>query len=335
MKLNEKGFAFSTLLYGIFAVILVVLILIFSLYSNASNEAYYYASSAEETLNRCVEQEVELEKCYATQTTCDASAYYACIGADNNTISGKRTNLYTYLVNRKVTGNTAGLQQVSGGSLDYYFRGPDADVKNYISFSGENWRIIGISNKGIKIGLFNGEHSVKWDANGGQEWSRSSIKNYLNGEFYNSLVDKQLISEVSYDIGRFKSSTAYKKSGLKTQEKTATVDAKVGTLTPTDLVMTSLESTCTNDAIALTQGENNGARCRSWVSDYPSWLMNATETNATYPKAFRNHPGAAGMKVGDVGLSIQVVPVVYLNTGVEIIEGAGSGESGSPFILGR
>ena len=77
---NNKGFAFSTMLYGIFAVILVVLSLIFVLLKSTNDESYYYASKIEEELDECIMEEVALENCYAQSSSCDTRSYYACLG---------------------------------------------------------------------------------------------------------------------------------------------------------------------------------------------------------------------------------------------------------------
>ena len=80
IKLDDTGFAFSTMLYGVFAVILVVLSLIFMLLKSTNDESYYYASKIEEELDECVMEEVALENCFAQSSDCDTRAYYACLG---------------------------------------------------------------------------------------------------------------------------------------------------------------------------------------------------------------------------------------------------------------
>lgn len=112
--LNNKGFAFSTMLYGIFAVILVVLSLIFLLLKSINDESYYYSSKIEEELDDCILEEVALENCFVTSSSCDTRAYYACLGKvreedggmgdnptftltyDNNGGSGCSTKTITY-----------------------------------------------------------------------------------------------------------------------------------------------------------------------------------------------------------------------------------------------
>lgn len=80
ININNKGFAFSTMLYGVFAVILVILSLIFMLLKSTNDESYYYASKIEEELDQCILEEVALENCFAQSNSCDTRQYYACLG---------------------------------------------------------------------------------------------------------------------------------------------------------------------------------------------------------------------------------------------------------------
>ena len=87
MKLNNKGFAFSTMLYGTLAVITVVLYAILTISKETVDETYYYGTDIEKKLNECIQDEIEMEKCYTNNQNgeCNTASYHACLGISDNT----------------------------------------------------------------------------------------------------------------------------------------------------------------------------------------------------------------------------------------------------------
>ena len=84
MKIDNKGFAFSTMLYGLLAVMIILLMLIFGLYKGSSEEAFYYSSVTDVKLNQCVNEEIALEECYRNSNSCSVVAYHACLGIEDD-----------------------------------------------------------------------------------------------------------------------------------------------------------------------------------------------------------------------------------------------------------
>lgn len=326
MKLNNKGFAFSTLLYGILAVIIVLLMIIFTLYTSAEDKSYYYATLFEENLNRCVDQEIALENCYATSNgTCDTTAYYACMGVDDKTITGKKSNFREYLLTKLRTDGGDGLTQIDSSSLKYIYKG--STVSNYVTFSGDNWRIIGITTQGeIKIGLFKTNGSLKWDNGNSSEWSTSSLNNYLNHGFYNDLSDAYMINKRNFYIGRIDPEAGLGRAEMLTNENNATFSGYVGLPGVSDYILATKE-TCNSNII-------NSVDCESWMTGYESWLINAAPSSQS--KAIYLQVGTEGKLQSDsLGNVHNYIPVVYLSPETEIIEGGGDGSSGSPYKLGK
>ena len=81
-NINEKGFAVSTVLYGIVSIIILLLIVLLNIHSGSKNLNNNFTSTIETNLNRCVDKEVELEKCYRNGGTCNRIVYDSCISKD-------------------------------------------------------------------------------------------------------------------------------------------------------------------------------------------------------------------------------------------------------------
>ncbi|MFI3307903.1 MAG: DUF6273 domain-containing protein [Mycoplasmatota bacterium] len=84
---------------------------------------------------------------------------------------------------------------------DYRYNGPDVD--NYITFNGETWRIIGVVNGYVKIMNVEGMYVYSWNATNQNDWNTSSLNEYLNGDYYDSLSNeaKTLIQSSTYNLG--------------------------------------------------------------------------------------------------------------------------------------
>ena len=80
MKLNNKGFAISTILYGILSLIIIILMLIFANMKASKDMTHDFVDGIEENLNNCINEEVLLENCYFNTAYCDFRQYNTCIG---------------------------------------------------------------------------------------------------------------------------------------------------------------------------------------------------------------------------------------------------------------
>lgn len=93
------------------------------------------------------------------------------------------------------------LYKVSDG---YVYNGKAPN--NYILFNKELWRIIKIEFDGsIKIMRNKSIGKMSFDENGVNKWETSSLKNYLNSDYYNSLSNesKKLIKNNTVEIISF------------------------------------------------------------------------------------------------------------------------------------
>ena len=276
-------------------------------------------------MNRCVDQEIALENCYANGVgTCDTTAYYACMGVDDKTITGTKSNFKDYLLTKKKTDGSDGLTQIDTNYLKYIYKG--SSVNNYVTFSGDNWRIIGITNQGeVKIGLFKTNGALKWDNGNSSEWSTSSLNNYLNHGFYNDLSDAYMINKRNFYIGRIDPTAGLGKDEILANESNATFSGYVGLPGASDYILAAKSATCNSNII-------NNTDCGSWMTAYDSWLVNAAPSSQYKAIYFKI---SDSMKSDDLGATHNYVPVVYLSPETEIIEGGGDGTSGSPYKLGK
>lgn len=124
--------------------------------------------------------------------------------------SGNIKEMYTF--NHNETSQTAAL-------IDYrYIAG---DPNNYVMFNGELWRIIGVfivedenGNVGQNIKIIRNQNlseNMKWNDTNHNNWNNSSLKEYLNTDYYDSFDEgaKQLIISAKYYLGAIESSRDY------------------------------------------------------------------------------------------------------------------------------
>ena len=97
-----------------------------------------------------------------------------------------------------VSTNTNELYEDEHGDIRYYGKTPN----NYVSFNNELWRILGVIDGKIKIIRNESIGEYAW-ASSRNNWNNSSLKSYLNGEYYNGINEtyKKMISEETYYLG--------------------------------------------------------------------------------------------------------------------------------------
>ena len=327
---NNKGFAFSTMLYGVLAVIVVVLTLVFGVLKFTKDETFYYTSVIEETLNNCIEEEITLENCYTAGTnTCDPSTYYACLG-----IAGtpeKNGLIIAEYLKKEVVTTGDGIYQDSTDNKRYVYRGEN--VNNYISYSGLLWRIVGIEADGaVKIVYPSHTTMIEWNTDNKDEWDGSNINNYLNNEFYSTLIDTSKIVKKIWRVGRIYdigidattsiSELLFQENGTEYFINNGDL-GKIGLLNASDYVRSSLNSECSNDTL-------NSTNCKSWLSIYKSWLINSSgsleETDTSMAYSFDTK-----LVAKNVNEKFSVVPTVFLDRNSVVVSGTGS--VGDPYIL--
>lgn len=327
--LNKKGFAFSTMLYGVLSLIMIVLLLLFGVLQSSDQESEYYTSVIEKNMNKCVNEEIALENCYTLGTSfCNTASYYSCLGiVKNGEVNAVR--LSEFLKDKVVTSGN-GLYKDDAGEMIY----KGTEVNNYISFSGDVWRIIKLEADGsIKLAYPRYNKELSWDNDGSTEWSLSSLNNELNKNFYPKLQNTNVIDTRNWKIGRI-FNVAQTKEDLKEYESKAyfgiadNASSLVGLPNTSDYISASNDDLCQSDVL-------NSKNCSSWLKYLPSWTINAASTLDGDVAVYYFENDSTGTKLNKKSPSekFSVVPVIYLKSSTKIIGGDGS--SSNPFILER
>ena len=171
IKMNNKGFAVSTILYGILSLIIIILTLIFSVMKTSKDMNSGLVESLTDSMNKCAQEEANLEICYldgCSNFQKRVDEYYGCIGSTGiippppipndlgdvgNEIFDENEVSYDTGINfdepsSDTNGN--GLYYTNETTEDnkgiYYFRGNVEN--NYVKFANILWRIIRINEDG-------------------------------------------------------------------------------------------------------------------------------------------------------------------------------------------
>lgn len=86
MKLNNKAFAASTILYGVLTMFIIILMLILTTMKSSKDINQKLVEQTEHRLNDCVENEMALQQCLLTTTECIgvSKIYNSCIEENNS-----------------------------------------------------------------------------------------------------------------------------------------------------------------------------------------------------------------------------------------------------------
>lgn len=181
-------------------------------------------------------------------------------------------------------------------------------TNNYINFSGSTWRILNInSDRTITIVKNTPVVKLSFDNGGVNDFEKSSINNYLNNTYYNSLSQRDYIKPTSKCIG----------PGDNACDKKYT--SNVGLLTTDEYVQASSDEGCSISNFASCSNGN-------FLSEFDSlFTMNYSGNgvvaidNGTFVTVNPN-------------MVLNVVPVVTLKDSVKITGGSGSNDN--PYLIG-
>lgn len=350
MKLNNKGFAFSTMLYGTLALLTLVLYVVLDVSKNSYDETYFYGDEIRIKLNECIDKELYLEKCYSSgNLNCDTTLYHSCLGVSDDTTVPQGTLMAVELKNNKVTSGN-GLYQDSYNTDRYVFKGDS--VNNYLLYAGKKWRIVSVEAIGtIKLIDYSNPIQIKWNSGGtgGLLWKNCDLYKYLDGTYKASITAALGNDEWNATIvypskkGTTPNFSITSLNSLKDEEgDLAGHFASVGVLSIDDIMKASTNSTCQNNML-------NATGCNSWLANYGGWTTNIDAeasgtvydgnvqiggTNGTtlvtsYVYFFDN--SAKKLIVSTVGETRVAYPVVYL--GRNAVFNGGNGTEGNPYTL--
>ena len=230
---------------------------------------------------------------------------------------------------------------------EYRYRG--ANPKNYVTFNGETWRILGvfptddgtgnIENR-IKIVRNDSIGTKYWDTSGSNKWSVSSLGRELNSSYINTLNTNHaydMIDNVKYYLGGYTNNTltlnnmySYERkiSGSGTYYYSSNPNSWVGKIA---LMYASDYGYAAGDACTGNLSGYSSSTCTSnnWLyNSNNEWLL-AHVANGS-GNSFLTYNG--GVSIGSVSGNLRAVrPSLYLNSNV-MIE-SGDGTSSNPYKL--
>lgn len=229
--------------------------------------------------------------------------------------------------NSKIDEYGNGVYEMDG---EYVYRGDD--VKNYVSFNNQLWRIVKVDSEGdIKLVLAKStEDTYPFDEayNSESEYESGITTNYLNtnirktlNNYYKNNFSKDNKAKiVSKDlcVGKYLESDAF------SVEKECSIikeNEKIGLLNVSDYKNASLSEGCTN----LNKQECTNQNYLS-TKDVTTWLLNISSKN-TY-EAFYLHQTISSI---DASNYVSLNPVIYITSKSIIAEGKGTLEK--PYIV--
>ena len=235
---------------------------------------------------------------------------------------------------------------------EYRYRG--ASPKNYVSFNGETWRIIGVfptddgtGNIENRIKLIKDQSigNYKWDTGDLNDWARpATLNTELNIIYLNSLdsIAKNMIGDAKYYLGGYKDTTITSEVMYSYERKiknTTSNEFYYGT-NPNNLVgklglmYASDYGYAASDECKQTLNNYNNTTCKNnnWLfKSNNEWILpqNASDSGGVF---YFYSGGGVSCNYRAGGWQFAVRPGLYLKSSVQII--GGSGTSTDPYVVG-
>ena len=232
---------------------------------------------------------------------------------------------------------------------EYRYRG--ASPKNYVSFNGETWRIIGvfptddgtgkIENR-IKIIKDQSIGNYKWDTGDLNDWARpATLNTELNTTYLNNLspTAQSMIGNTKYYLGGYSKSTIQKdvmyqyerKINGSTYYNGSNPNSWVGKL---GLMYASDYGYAASDECTQTLSNYKDTTCKNnnWLfKSNNEWILpqNASDSGGVF---YFYSGGGVSCNYRAGGWQFAVRPGLYLKSSVQII--GGSGTSTDPYVVG-
>ena len=218
------------------------------------------------------------------------------------------------------------------GDNSYRYAGASDSVNNYICLGSDAttcpeanlFRIIGVFGDQTKVIRAKSVGNQKWDTNGSNTWSSSSLNTYLNGEYLTSLGTlANKIATTTWKVGGRSSTylydvptTAYQYE-VGSSASTTTYDAKIGLMYVSDYGFAADQSGWTTK---LGSYGSNSSKNWLYLGSF-EWTISC-DSDRTYGAFSVNSAGH--VDGSGVGSSIGVRPSFNLESSVKYVSGSGS-----------
>ena len=213
----------------------------------------------------------------------------------------------------------------------YIYKG--ANPNNYITFSGETWRIISVeSDNTIKIMRNERIGNMAWDDTNSNNWARpATLNTYLNETYLPTLSESDKVVSHNYSIG----AVTFGNNDLVAQivsENGTIWNGKVGLITASEYLRAN---TNTAQCGTFSLNNDNYSTCKD-----TNWIFNAVRSSSPWTiSPYASHTryvfyvdDSGSLNGFDASLSLNgVVPVLYLSSDITL---QGEGTSQAPYTLG-
>ena len=152
-----------------------------------------------------------------------------------------------------MVGTNDGLYKDEYENGRYVYKG--SNPNNYLLFNNELWRIVALEKDGTLKIVRNNIISYKaFDENNQNKWTSSSLNDYLNNDYYNSLSfkTKSLIKKHKFNVGSIGQSGGSLTSIIK-DEKSETFTSYIGLINVSDYLKASSDKENCGTLISLYQ----------------------------------------------------------------------------------
>ena len=341
-KLNNKGFAISTMLYGILTLVIIILTLTLSIMRSSYNTEKAATEEILDYLNDCSLKEINLESCYfqnGNDSSVDCSAEYesytTCMGRNNNSIG--------------VVGQTIGIKTALTSNTDikqigerYVFQG--SNPNNYIQLGKVKGRIIAMESTGI-IKVLVSDETVSYSgvftsgsvsvSNGVERWNSSDVKvtfqnAYNNFDYQSKMTEGYFYMRTIPTTDEGNVTTVLE--GINSYKDRVT--AKFGLPSLADYLYASGNSSCSleDGSLSLDNALSNCSQT-NWMNDSSSCRWLSTTYNlvtVNMPMSYKASNGV--VKENGDSTTCKASMVIYLSSNIKVgVDG--TGEEISPYVV--
>ncbi|MBR4262591.1 MAG: hypothetical protein IKQ35_04430 [Bacilli bacterium] len=369
-KLNNKGFAISTMLYGILAMIILILYLILSILNSGLYTKKQMVDDEEKYINKCANRQVALEKCYKTYNyttpavSCseEYDAYTSCMGYEANSIYSASTATikeavldYADVYSITEGNSTLVFDESKTGESRYVFVG--ANPKNYIRIGSKTGRIMSIEANGVVKVIMLDPVSSKIDTESGAgispsspnqtveayRWERSVAHNKLYQE-YRKLEYTNKMVDYTFDIGLIQPDPTNAQSLLEiyNDAEKSKFSSVYGTITMEDYLKASANAhdnkynckmNTSYSKFKLTNLSDNSHKCNleNWINSLTGSDPTWTQTPAnSLDKYYVIH--GTKIETGDYNTAKNLYLVVCLSSKLTV-NTSGDGSQANPYVI--
>ena len=213
----------------------------------------------------------------------------------------------------------------------YIFKGTNPN--NYITFSGEEWRILSIEADGrIKIVRNALDGELVWNSSAVNNWIGASLNTYLNDVYRNKLSDKNKIEPSRWSIGAITENNNDLKDQIN-DEKSKIWSGDIALITVSEYIRTNSNKVQCG-TFSLTNDNYSTCKNTTWLYLNDNWWTLSPWTGSGY--VFRLYsdglidPYFVGNTCGGTYYTHGLRPTLYLNSNVQL---TGSGKKSDPYKI--